>query len=122
AVEAVAVAGNPIGNNDIGGMGFRFETADGSFTTGSTIAQELVVDADYIPALQITMLQGRNFSTQADRHSAAIINETMMKKVGLKDAIGKRIQFRIGDTKETGERTIVGVIKDFHTYSIQHKV
>ncbi|GEP97802.1 ABC transporter permease [Chitinophaga cymbidii] len=122
AVEAVAVAGNPIGNNDIGGMGFRFETADGSFTTGSTIAQELLVDADYIPALQITMLQGRNFSTQADRYSAAIINETMMKKVGLKDAVGKRIQFRIGDTKETGERTIVGVIRDFHTYSIQHKV
>jgi putative ABC transport system permease protein len=124
AIEAVAVAGNPIGNNDIGGMGFRFEMADGSFTTGSTIAQELMVDADYIPALEIQMLQGRNFSatTPSDKYGAAIINETMLKKAGVKDAVGKRIRFRIGDTDETGERTIIGVIKDFHTYSIQHKV
>lgn len=124
AVEAVAVAGNPIGNNDIGGMGFRFETAEGGFTTGTTIAQELMIDADYIPALDIQLLQGRNFSSSmpSDKYGAALINETLLKKTGLKDAIGKRLQFRIGNTAETGERTIVGVIKDFHTYSIQHKV
>jgi putative ABC transport system permease protein len=31
------------------------------------------------------------------------------------------VQFKFGN-KETGERTIIGVIKDFHTYSLQHRV
>lgn len=124
AIEAVTVAGNPIGNNDIGGLGFRFEQPEGGFTTGTTIAQELLVDADYIPALDIKIKQGRNFSAavQSDKYGAAIINETLMKKIGLKDAIGKRLQFNFGDSGQVGERMIVGVIKDFHTYSIQHKV
>lgn len=124
AVEAVTVAGNPIGNNDIGGLGFRFEQPEGGFTTGTTIAQELLVDADYIPALDIKMIQGRNFSAAmpSDKMGAAIINETLMKKIGLKDAIGKRLRFNFGDSGQVGERMIVGVIKDFHTYSIQHKV
>lgn len=123
AVEAAAVAGNPIGNNDLGTMGYRFEMPDGSFTTATTMAQELMVDADYVPTMEIKMLQGRNFTTSpADQYTTALINETLMKKVGLKDAIGKRIQFSIDSKGTMEERTIVGVIKDFHTYSIQHSV
>lgn len=123
AVEAVAVAGNPIGNNDLGAMGYRFEMPDGSYTTATTMAQELMADADYVPTMEIKMLQGRNFTASpADQYTTALINETLMKKVGLKDAIGKRIQFRIDSKGTVEERTIVGVIKDFHTYSIQHAV
>lgn len=123
AVEAVAVAGNPIGNNDLGAMGYRFEMPDGSYTTATTMAQELMADADYVPTMEIKILQGRNFTASpADQYTTALINETLMKKVGLKDAIGKRIQFRIDREGTVEERTIVGVIKDFHTYSIQHAV
>jgi putative ABC transport system permease protein len=124
SIEAVAVAGNPIGNNDLGGLGYNFETADGSFSTSSTMAQELMVDADYIPALEIKMLAGRNFSdaVQSDKYGAALINETLQKKLGWKNAIGKRMQFSIDEQGTKGERTIIGVIKDVHTYSLQHKV
>jgi putative ABC transport system permease protein len=41
--------------------------------------------------------------------------------LGWKDPIGKRVRYTIGEG-ETVERTIVGVVKDFHTYSLQHKV
>jgi len=123
AIQGVASAGNPIGNNDLGGMGYRFEEKDGSFSTATTMAEELMIDPDYIPTMDIKMLEGRNFSDsiQSDKYGSALINETLMKKLGWKRAIGKHLQFKVEDTV-TLERTIVGVVKDFHTYSLQHKV
>jgi putative ABC transport system permease protein len=124
SVEAVAVAGNPIGNNDLGGLGYNFETQQGNFSTSTTVAQQLMIDADYIPALKIKMLTGRNFSNavQSDKYGAALINETLMKQVGWTSPIGKRMHFRIDEKGTMGERSVIGVIKDFHTYSLQHKV
>jgi putative ABC transport system permease protein len=123
-IEAVGVAGNPIGNNDIGGMGYNFETQQGSFSISTTMSQELMVDADYIPTMQIKMLAGRNFSDaiQSDKYGAALINETLVKHLGWTNPIGKRMKFSIDEKGTMGERTVVGVIKDFHTYSLQHKV
>lgn len=122
-IQGAAVAGNPIGNNNLGSMGFVFEKNDGSFSTSNKLVQELLVDADYIPTLEIKVSQGRNFSTaiESDKYGAALINETLMHELGWKDAINKRLRFKFGEG-ETGERTVVGVIKDFHTYSLQHKV
>lgn len=122
-IEGAAVAGNPIGNNDLGGMGYRFETEGGGFSTATTLAQELMVDADFIPVMDIKFLQGRNFSASnpSDKYGSALINETLMKKLGWKNATGKRLQFFINGN-ETIERTIVGVVKDFHTYSLQHTI
>ncbi|MEO5890553.1 MAG: ABC transporter permease [Ferruginibacter sp.] len=124
SIQAVAIAGNPIGNNDIGGLGYKFQTKDGSFSTNTTMAQELMIDADYVPAMEIKMLTGRNFSNaiQSDKYGAALINETLMKKLGWTDPVGKKMQFDIDDKGTTGERTIIGVVNDFHTYSLQHKV
>jgi putative ABC transport system permease protein len=124
SIEAAAVAGNPIGNNNLGGLGYNFETSEGGFSTSTTIAQELMVDADYIPAMEIKMLAGRNLSDaiQSDKYGGALINETLQKRLGWTDAIGKRMKFRIDDKGTVGERTVVGVVKDFHTYSLQHKV
>jgi len=122
-IQGVAVAGNPIGNNNLGAHGFTFENRDGSFSAGTKMAQELMVDADYLPTLDIKLSNGRNFiaSNDADKYGAALVNETLVKELGWKDAVGKRIQFEYGKG-EKAERRVVGVIKDFHTYSLQHKV
>ncbi len=122
-IQGVATAGNPIGNNNIGTMGFVFEKDDGSFTGSSKLAEELMIDADYVPTLDIRVSAGRNFSDagMADKYSAAMVNETLVKELGWKQVIGKRIRFNYGNN-ETGERTVIGVVKDFHTYSLQHKV
>jgi putative ABC transport system permease protein len=122
-IQNVAVAGNPIGNNDLGSRGFTFEKTDGSFLPTKKMALELMVDADYVPALDIKLKKGRNFfaSTDADKYTAALVNETLVKELGWKNAIGKRVRFDFGQ-EETGERTVVGVVKDFHTYSLQHKM
>ncbi len=123
AIQGVAAAGNPIGNNNLGGMGYRFEIPGGGFSAQTTMAEELQIDADYVPTMDIKMLEGRNFSAsvQSDKYGSAIINETLMKKLGWKEAVGKRLQFRIMDTILL-ERSIVGVVKDFHTYSLQHTI
>jgi putative ABC transport system permease protein len=122
-IQNVAVAGNPIGNNDLGSHGFTFEKNDGSFLPSTKMAQELMIDADYVPALDMKLSKGRNFSgtNNADKYGAALVNETLVKELGWKNAIGKRVRFDFGEG-ETGERTVVGVVKDFHTYSLQHKV
>jgi putative ABC transport system permease protein len=123
-IEGVAAAGNPIGNNNLGGMGYRFETPQGGFSTATTLAQELTVDKDFLPTLGITLSQGRNFSSQftTDKDGAALINESLMKKLGWNNAVGKRMQFTVDDNSAPLVRTIVGVVKDFHTYSLQHKI
>jgi putative ABC transport system permease protein len=122
-VEGVAAAGNPIGNNDLGGMGYYFQNEDGEFSTSSVMAQELVVDADYVPTLDIKLVTGRNFSdaNKSDQFGGALVNETLVKKVGWKNAVGKTIRFRVEDTMVL-ERTVIGVVKDFNTYSLQHTI
>jgi putative ABC transport system permease protein len=123
-IEAVSAAGNPIGNNNLGGHGYFFENSDGTFSSNSKMAEELMVDADYVETMEIKVQQGRDFSNEmpTDKYGAALINETLMNELGWKDPVGKRIQFNIDDKGSMDQRTVVGVVKDFHTYSLQHKV
>jgi putative ABC transport system permease protein len=70
------------------------------------------VGYDFIKNLQLTLLQGRDFSTEFADSSSFIINETALAKIGYKDPIGQPIEF-------WGQKgTIVGLIKDFHFNSL----
>jgi putative ABC transport system permease protein len=88
------------------------------------MTEELMVDEDYIETMEIKLLKGRNFSKAlpTDQYGAALINETLMNELGWKDPIGKRMKFKTDDKGTMDERTVVGVVKDFHTYSLQHKM
>ncbi|MES2265995.1 MAG: ABC transporter permease [Bacteroidota bacterium] len=123
AIEAVGVAGNPIGNNNIGGGDFNLGP-DGKANAESKIVQTLQIDEDFIPALQIKMAAGRNFSKNitGDVTDAILINETLAKELGWKDAVGKRVRTGVDEKGKVIEQTIVGVVKDFNTYSLQHKI
>ncbi|MFD0793945.1 ABC transporter permease [Mucilaginibacter litoreus] len=122
-IEAVGVAGNPIGNNNIGGGDFNLGP-DGKATSESKIVQNLQIDEDFIPAMQIKMAAGRNFSKSitTDVADAIIVNETLVKEMGWKDVIGKRVRTGVDGNGHVIEQTIVGVVKDFNTYSLQHKI
>ena len=122
-IQGAAVAGNPIGNNNIGSLGFWFDVeGTNNFNSYNIGAQELMVDPDFLNTLEIKLLQGRNFSRQSDQYQSMLINETLMKRLGLQDPIGMKVQFNTDDKGTRGERTIIGVVKDFHTYSLQHKI
>ena len=84
---------------------------------------ELYVDQDFLQTLGIELAEGRNFSPdlQTDTQNSVIINETAAYKFGWKDPIGKTI----GDVSASGtikEKTVIGVVKDFHIESLHKKV
>jgi putative ABC transport system permease protein len=123
AVESVGIAGNPIGNNNIGGGDFNLGP-DGKISPESKIVENLVVDEDFIPTLQIKMAKGRNFSPSmaTDQKEAIIVNQTLVNEMGWKDAVGKRVRTGVDEKGNVIAQTIIGVVKDFNTYSLQHKV
>ncbi|MEO6631526.1 MAG: FtsX-like permease family protein, partial [Mucilaginibacter sp.] len=121
-IQSVAAAGNPIGNNDIGSMGFNIGT-DGRNSPDTKLVESLIIDEDFIPAMQIKMAQGRNFikGVSDTANHAILVNETLVKEYGWKNPIGKRVPTGF-DHGTVLYSTIVGVTKDFNTYSLQHKI
>lgn len=77
------------------------------------------IDDTYLKTMGIKLVEGRNFSYQmaADTQWAGsvIINQTLAKKLGLKNPIGKRISN--GSTF-----TIIGVVQDFNFESMHQQV
>lgn len=67
------------------------------------------VDPDFIPTMDIGMLDGRNFSweIQGDKKGAIIVNETFAKELGLKSVLNT--EFTLFKSKAK----IIGVTKDF---------
>lgn len=121
-IESVAAAGNPIGNNDIGSTYFNMGP-DGKPGPESKMVEQLIIDEDFIPAMQIKFSAGRNFLPGAADSSiyAVIVNTTLINELGWKDPIGKRVRTGVFNGQPTYS-TIVGVVKDFNSYSLQHKI
>ncbi|MEP6684613.1 MAG: FtsX-like permease family protein, partial [Parafilimonas sp.] len=122
-IQGVAIAGNPIGNNDLGGHDFSFEK-NGAMQQTMQMAKQLYVDEDFLKTMDIHLLQGRNFSKEmpTDKSGAVIINETLMKELQYKNAVGKKAQYQPYTSAYISHRTIIGVVKDFHVASLQHKI
>ncbi|WP_288426698.1 ABC transporter permease [uncultured Spirosoma sp.] len=121
-IEGAAAASNPIGNNNIGGTSMFFEQ-QGAFGPNPQLVQRFLVDPDYLPTLEIELESGRNFSPsfKSDASNAVLINQTLARQLG-PQPVGKRVRYFIDQANHTAEARIVGVVKDFHTYSLQHKV
>jgi putative ABC transport system permease protein len=76
-------------------------------------------DADYINTFGLQLLAGRA-THESDTMREAMVNETLMKKLGVKNAsdiIGKSIRLGRGQSYP-----IVGVIKDFKTNSLREEI
>jgi putative ABC transport system permease protein len=121
-IESAAVAGNPIGNNDIGSNDFNIGP-DGKNAADTKMVESLIIDEDFIPAMQIKMAEGRNFikGVSDTANHSVIVNETLIKELGWKNPIGKRVRTGV-DHGIITYSTIVGVVNDFNTYSLQHKI
>ncbi|HET7116664.1 MAG TPA: ABC transporter permease, partial [Hanamia sp.] len=71
-----------------------------------------VVGYDFVKTMDMKLADGRDFSKAFNDSSSLLLNETAVKKIGLKDPIGKTITWGRHDG------TIIGVIKDFHFNSL----
>ncbi len=78
-----------------------------------------VIDDEYIPAMGMEMVQGRNFddASTSDRRRSVIVNEAFAKEYGWSDVTGKKIP-----GKEFRDHEVIGVVKDFNYTSLYTKV
>ncbi|RRB07560.1 ABC transporter permease [Larkinella rosea] len=122
-IESASAASNPIGNNNIGGNGMFFEQ-NGAISANTQAVQKFTVDPDFLKTMEIKLVSGRNFSEsfKSDLTDAVLVNETLVKQLGWTNPIGKRVKYYTDNQKNTAEARVVGVVKDFHTYSLQHKI
>jgi putative ABC transport system permease protein len=77
-------------------------------------------DAEYMPAYQLPLVAGRNFTT-TDSIREFLVNESLVKKLGLTDPnsiVNKEIDLWNGKIKGL----VVGVIKDFNASSFKDHI
>ena len=78
------------------------------------------IDENFLPALNIPIVKGRNFSNLSDTLHSIVVNQAMVKHFGWQEAIGKRVKFP-GDT--SGQYLeVVGVVKDFNQKSLYNPI
>ncbi|MEI9957059.1 MAG: FtsX-like permease family protein [Ferruginibacter sp.] len=101
-------------DNSMSRTGFGFDYKGKSIST-----DYMTADYDILKTLGIQPKEGRDFSTAygADTTTAVIITESMASQLGEKNVIG--ISFYPDSSKP--KWTVVGVIPDFHLYSMYEK-
>jgi putative ABC transport system permease protein len=113
---------NQLGLDDrIPGGGFFLET-NGQKPTNTILSQKIGIDTEYLSQMEITLKEGRNFSSaiKSDSTEGLIVNQTLVRNQGWKNPIGKRIWSFTDDIGNTKEARVIGVVKDFHATSL-HK-
>lgn len=94
-------------------------TSNGYFPEGyqePMMIHALDVDQNFLDVMKIQIVAGRNFSGESKEDADAfLINETLAKKLGWDDPIGKKI---IRD----GNHLVIGMVKDFHFSTLHNKI
>jgi putative ABC transport system permease protein len=97
------------------------ENNDGSMVSLPMFQIEAYND-DYLNVMGMELLEGRDFSKDisTDVNDAAIVNETLVRKMGWDNPLGKKIIFPMPGRMET--RRVIGVVKDFHYQSMHSPI
>ncbi len=76
------------------------------------------VEFDYVETMKIDLIEGRSFSKEftTDTSSAFLVNEEVVKIMGVESAVNKRFDFL------DIEGTIVGVMKNYHFQSVSENI
>lgn len=94
--------------------------------TNSVSMQIWTVDYDYIPTLDIEVIDGRNFSRDFPTDTAGIIlNERAVELFGYENPVGRQVYtFSTfgGQGQEMIPLEILGVVKDFHYESMRSNI
>ncbi len=78
-------------------------------------SQFWIVDEDYLKTFGIKLVEGINFNPDGN-NGGVIINQTMVKKLNLKNPLGKNI------THGGDKMRIIGVVKDFNFESLRQPI
>ncbi len=77
-------------------------------------------DYDFVKTMGMEIVQGRDFSRDiaSDTTYAVLVNESMVRRMGWKNPLGKKFVFDRGPDNPAIEKLVVGVIKDYHQNSL----
>nr|MCU0354096.1 ABC transporter permease [Cytophagales bacterium] len=130
-VLSMTISGWAPGDNYSGGMHMEFP--DPLHSELKTKAFGVNADFDFLQTLGIPLKEGRDFDPRyaADRmdidslmqigqeaspEKSIILNETGVRKLGLKNPVGQRIRLK------GLQGTVIGVMKDYHSISLREEV
>jgi putative ABC transport system permease protein len=118
-ITGVATASTTPGNG-FGKNVMSVENSDGVIDEYGV--DNYAVDFEFFETMDIPFVAGRNFSREhgTDSTLAAVVNESMVKRMAWDDPIGKRIQFQGNDTLPFAR--VIGVVKDFHQQSLYEPI
>jgi putative ABC transport system permease protein len=93
---------------------------EGSQETDSYITSIFSIDENYIPLMDMKMVEGENFRKDISQVPLpVIVNESFVKSVGWTNGLNKKI--KRGRNRQL-EAVVIGVVKDFHFTSLRHKI
>lgn len=97
------------------------ETNPGNVNGGENniMLASFIIDEAFVPTMKLKMAAGRAFSKNFTDSASVILNETAVKQIGWKDAIGKTIVYPGNNNQKF---TVVGVIKDFNIESLRSAI
>ncbi len=106
-----------------GDNGATFTIEDENNEVHKDIVSMASIDTDYLSTMEFTLLNGRNFSKElATDQMSIIVNETLVKKYGWSDPLGKKLSMDVGDGEGLKEFSIIGVVEDFNMLSLYEPV
>jgi putative ABC transport system permease protein len=92
----------------------------------TVLAQNWSVDADYIKTMGMRIVAGRDFAKDAPAdNSTVIINQAAASRFGWQEPLGREISFPQSDNgnpKTFSDRTVIGVVEDFHFESLRSPI
>ncbi|MEM6647849.1 MAG: FtsX-like permease family protein, partial [Bacteroidota bacterium] len=116
AIENVTFSNSGATSGSTWGSNFYYELADQRLENNTQIK---LVDMAYLDTYKMNLLAGRNFA-HADSVTGAIINESMVKLMGLQapqEALDIPLQFW-----GFQDVPVIGVVQDFHTRSLHQSI
>ncbi len=117
-VKYVTSTNTPMGGGS-GKVIFNMETDQGMVQRTINFA---VVDHDFIETLGIKIIDGRDFQQDmpSDTLTGVVVNETLVNRLGWKDAIGKKVE--LGDNRSVIDGRVIGVMKDYHQTGMYNEI
>ena len=116
-IEYVTSTNTPVGEGS-GKVIFNMETDQGMSQRGINFA---VVDHDFVEALGIDIVEGRDFSQDmpSDTLYSVVVNQTLAKRLAWTEPIDKKVQ--LGDGAQINAR-VIGVMEDYHQTGMYNEI
>jgi len=95
------------------------------FPENATVGyREVLADADYVRTLGMEIVRGRDFSREmlSDSKDAILLNETAVRETGWDEPIGKTVKIAAREATRLSNKTVIGVVRDFHYSSLHNRI